>query len=238
MSAQRTSDANADRARRKSDPRATRELLIALALGAFGALGALPVTRNGADPLALLTWLALIAIPSGALAAALDVRLLPFGVAAPGVWMGVLVSVAATSERVLPTPFFAALVWSGLYVGGHALARFLRRSRFAFSAALLLASAALIGLPSKAGLASEPWPSSTARLALDLSPAALLCESAGASDWMWHRGNYANVGIDRFQREPWRGKMAGPIALVAGCLLALGAHFLERARSRSGTRAE
>jgi hypothetical protein len=217
--------------RKPSDPRAARELAIALAIGAIGALAAFDASPAGPDPLAALTWIATIAVAGGALAATLGVRLLPYGLVAPGTWMIVIALVGASSRRELPTPLYAALAWTGLFAAGHATSALFRR-RWCAMATVLLASACLIGLPGKGGLAREPWPGEVARRLLDVSPAALVCESAGVTDWMWRRGNYAFVGVDRFQREPWRGELAGPTVLVLGCLVALGARAVERSRDK------
>jgi hypothetical protein len=196
-------------------------LVLALVLGGVGALGALPSRSGTCDPLALLTWLALVAAPAGFLFGAGGHELVRFGAVAPGTWMVVLALVDAPTERGLATPLFAALAWSGLFAGGAGLGRLFPRAAWRGAGLLLLLAALLAGLPGRAGIGTRPWPPAAAARLLDLSPVALVCESAGVRDWMWRAEVYEPVGVDRFARRPFRGSLAGPGTLVVGCLLAV-----------------
>jgi hypothetical protein len=95
---------------------------------------------------------------------------------------------------------------------------------------LLLVAALLAGLPGRGGALGAPLEPALARLALDLSPATLVLESAGV-DWMRDPAVYDPVATDRFQRLPYRGALAGPLVLLVGCALAsLAGLRLRRAR--------
>jgi hypothetical protein len=201
-----------------------RKFGLALGVACAGALGALPLgaapgMEAGPDPVALLVWLSVLAVGAGWLCGALGVPLLSYALAAPGAWMVALAMADAASERDLPAPLWPALAWTGLFAAGHGLGRLAPRSPLAGS-----------GLPGRGSLAQEPWPPEGARLLLELSPATLLCESAGI-DWMRHPSVYAPAGTDRFQRAPYRGRLAGPAVLLLGCLLSAGAAALDRSRA-------
>jgi hypothetical protein len=211
-----------------------RRLGIALALaavGSIGALGSVGVIWGAADPVALLLWISLSSVACGYLAGALGAGLVPYGVVAPATWMVVLVALAGVSERDVPTPFWAALVWTGFFAGGAGLGRLGRRrgAAAAWSGAgwLLLLSALLVALPARGACSGRPWPPRTASALLDLSPASLVLESAGI-DWMRHPAVYDPVGTDRFERAPYRGTLAGPLVLLVGCVLAAGCYGRER----------
>ena len=210
-------------------PPATR-LALALVAAAVGVAGALAA---GGDPVSLLVWLALLAPAAGYLCGALGVGLLPFGLAAPGVWMVALVVLDGLSPGELPTPFWAALVWTGLFAGGAGAGRLGRRfagdAGWAGAGLLLLGATLLTALPGRGGAADAPWPPAAARVLLDLSPATLVVESAGV-DWMRHPAVYDPAGTDRFQRPAYRGELAGPLALLVGCVLAAAARGIDRRR--------
>jgi len=201
-------------------PPPAARLAIALALAAAGGLGAL---ATGGDAVDLLIWLAILAPAAGYLAGALGVGLLPYGLAAPGGWMVTLVVVAGWEGRDLATPLWAALAWTGLFAAGAgagALGRALRGDPGWTGAGLLLLLATLlVALPGRGGATERPWPPAVARVLLDLSPATLVVESAGV-DWMRHPSVYDPAGTARFQRSSYRGELAGPVALLVGCLLA------------------
>jgi hypothetical protein len=220
----RASDADAERS-------VARELRVVVVLALLGALAALPVVRAGAslraDPTVLLVWLSMLAPAAGCACAALGVRCLPFGVTVPAAWALLIALVDAFAVRGLPTPAWAVLVLSGLFLAGHAMGRF-AASAAASTAALLLVAALLVALPGHAGVS---WSPRAASLLLDCSPATLVCESAGL-DWMRHPSVYDPAGTDRFQREPFAGELAGPLAVVLGCAAALLAARARRAVSR------
>jgi len=124
---------------------------LALVLAGIGALGALPSRTGASDPLALLTWIAFIAAPTGFFFGARGHDLVRFGAVAPGAWMVVLVLADAPSERGLPTPLWAALAWTGLFAAGAGLGRMCARAAWSGAGLLLLLGALLAGLLS-AGL--------------------------------------------------------------------------------------
>ncbi|HVS09462.1 MAG TPA: hypothetical protein VMS76_06260 [Planctomycetota bacterium] len=221
------------------DPRPARsrrrEFGLALGVAFAGALGALPLgvapgMEAGPDPVALLVWLSVRAVGAGWLCGALGVPLSSYALAAPGAWMVALALAGAASERDLPAPLWAALAWTGLFAAGHGLGRLAPRSPVAGAGLCVLAAGLLVALPGRGSLAREPWPPEAARLLLELSPATLLCESAGI-DWMRHPSVYAPAGTDRFQRAPYRGRLAGPAVLLLGCLLSAGAAAVDRSRT-------
>jgi len=216
-------------------PGALESLVLSLAVAAVGCAVALRPAAT-ADSVGLLLWLAVFAPAGGFLLAGLGVRWWPFAAAAPGVWMLALVAVDARSARNLPAPLWGALVFAGLFGLGWGAGRLLARGAparaLAGAGVVGLAAAALVALPTKGapggdGRAGEPWSPATARVLLDLSPATLLVESSGV-DWMRHPAVYETVRADRFERLPYRGALAGPLALVVGCLVALGAGLATR----------
>jgi hypothetical protein len=202
--------------------RARRTALLVAALALAGALGAWPFA-SASDPVAALFWIAVLAPAAGALAAGLGVAIVPAGWLVPVLWCAPLW--LASSARPLPSLGWSALAWGGLYAAGSALGTLARRrggSAWTAAAAALALSGALALLPARAALGGRPWPSGIARALLDLSPSALVIESAGV-DWMRHAAVYDPVGTDRFERRAWRGALAGPTALVLGCALAAAA---------------
>lgn len=232
---------------RKAEPRqpaarsGLRDLSITLAVALLGCVGAL----GGGDPTGFLIWIAIFAPAGGFAVGALGVRPWLFAPAAPGAWMVTLALLDSASERDLPTPLWSALAWTGLFVLGLGLGRAgssstrgpgaeseARGRAFGGAGVLLLVAGALVALPGKGGAVAQAWPPSVASALLELSPATLVVESAGV-DWMRHRAIYEPVGTDRFQRLPYRGELAGPLALVVGCLVAFGAGFLTRSAERT-----
>jgi hypothetical protein len=201
-----------------------RDLCGALVLAAIGALGALPGAR-GPDPVALLVWLSMWSVPAGVLAGESALPLWPAAPVVPALWMGILGLVAAGSTRILPSPAWSALAWSGLFAGGFALGRLFPSRASRIAAACLLGAGVLDALSiSGAWLASPLPPAVSARL-LDLAPSTLLAECAGL-DWMRHPAIYEPAGaldIDPSLRVAWRGFLAGPIVFLVGCGAALAA---------------
>jgi len=202
--------------------RARRSALLLVGLAIAGALGAWP-QAGAPDPIAALFWLAVMAPAAGALAAGFGLALAPLGWLVPAAWCAA--SWIAASSRPLPSLGWSALAWSGLFAAGSALGTLARRrggSPWSAACAALALSGCLALLPARAALGGRPWPSDVARALLDLSPSALVIESAGV-DWMRHAAVYDPVGTDRFERRAWRGALAGPTALVLGCALAAAA---------------
>jgi hypothetical protein len=217
-----------------SKPASPRDFVAPLAAAAIGALGALPGSRSGPDPVALLLWLALIAAPAGFALGALGVRHLAFLALPPAAWMGLLAVVDGLSPRDLPSPAWAALAWTGLYAAGHGASRLAPRAGAAGAAALLLAGALLAALPVVPGFLGQPLPPPLAARLLDLAPTTLAAECAGL-DWMRHPAIYAPAGaadIDPSLRVAFAGVLAGPIAFVVGCLLAALGEGVARARAQ------
>jgi hypothetical protein len=222
----------------ESGSKGLRELALALLLGGVGSLGALPLGGRTPELFAALAWIAIAAAPLGALACALGVRLAPYGLVAPAIWMAAIAWLDAAVARDLATPLWGALAWSGLYAFGWALARFATERRAWVAPALACATLALSALPEKAHLAREPWPAEVTAWTLDASPLAWVTESAGAIDWPWQKSHYAALGIDRFERRAFRGRLAGPVLLVVGCALAWLAAALRRPRPSAPRPAE
>lgn len=192
-----------------------RVVLSSLALAALGALFA-------AWPPVHLVWLSLVAPALGVLAAST----LPFITAAllPAVWF---VPLALTTDARLPTPLWGGCVAAGLYALGLALAPRARADAFGRAGLVLIAGLTLSIAPARGSFAREPWPPGGARALLDLSPTALVMESAGL-DWMRHDSVYEPVGTDRFERRARRGVLAGPTLLLVGYLFAAAVHLATR----------
>lgn len=221
----------------RSPGRAERAALGAV-LCLSGALGAWPGS-HGPDPVAALAWLAVLAPAAGSLAATRGLSLLPLGWLVPVLWTLPVAWAGASSPRPLPGLAWAALAWTGLYAAGAGLGLVARArgwNPWATCGLVLLASGLLAVLPARGSIASAPWPVPAARALLDLAPPALVIECAGV-DWMRHPAVYDPVQSDRFERRAWRGALAGPVALLVGCLLAALARLLparEREPGRPG----
>jgi hypothetical protein len=214
-----------------------RDLVVPLAAAAVGALGALPGSRSGGDPVALLAWLALWCAPAGFLCGAGGVALGPLALLPPAAWMGLAAVVDGLSPRDLPSPAWGALAWTGLFAVGFGLGRLAPRRPFPGVAALFLAAALLAALPILGGNLAAPLPPAVSARLIDLSPATLLEECAGV-DWMRHPALYDPAGsadIDPSLRVPFRGPLAGPLAFVVGCLITAVGEGIARARSKAST---
>ncbi|MEO6711118.1 MAG: hypothetical protein ABIP42_16175 [Planctomycetota bacterium] len=199
----------------------------------LGALGSLPAWIPGSDTFSLLAWLAWVAPASGVFLGAARVDPLRFGAVAPALWAVAMALLGASEERAsLPSPAFGALAWSGLFFAGMGIGA-LARSAASACASVLLASALLVGLPSRAGLAGEPWSPRATSVLLDLSPFVFLGECSGVRDMAWHRSLYAAAGTDRFQRTPWNGPWAGGAAFASGLSFAwLAARWRRRSQDQ------
>ena len=213
------------RARKAGGGDPLRALSVALALA---ALGPSVLLLERADPISLLAWLAVLAPAVGFLAGRAGLALVPFGLVVPGVW-GVALALADGRARVtLGTPFHGVLVLVGLFAAGLALGALAAGTPgWAGAGVLLLGGALLAALASRGGLPGAPLPPGLTRLLLDLSPASLALESAGV-DWMRDAAVYDPAATDRFVRAPYRGSLAGPLALLVGCASAALAHLLVR----------
>jgi len=189
-----------------------------------GGLGLLPGAGGGADPVALLGWLALLAPAAGVLCGGSGAAFFPFALAVPACWLLLLVLGAARAVGTLPSPLWAACALTGLFGLGFALGARTRSPWPVAGLALVLGlvlSGASVGLGLLAGgseLARE-HPAAAARL-LDVSPLVLLFDCAG-HDWTHAQPEvYAQGGVEWVQRRPWPGSVAGPTLLVLGCALA------------------
>jgi len=196
-----------------------RQLLLALAFGALGALGTL-AGAHGPDPLAALAWIAILALPCGLACGALALRPWPFAASVPALWMMELALAGAFSERTLGTPLFAALGWTGIFAAGWGIGR-----GFGVGARSVAVGACfsilLAVLPSAGAFLDRPWPPSVAARLLDVSPVAICMECAGV--------------IDPGLRQPFRGKLAGPALLLLGCALAAFGAVRARAQERASS---
>jgi hypothetical protein len=216
-----------------------RDLMFVLALALSGALGALPGSRSGPDPVALLAWLAVWSAPAGFVFGASRLSLWPWAAVPPAAWMGLVAVVDGLSSRDLPSPAWSALAWSGLFAAGFGAGRISLHRGLSGAGALLLASATLCALPVAAGHLGAPLPPAVSARLLDLSPATLVEECAGL-DWMRHPAIYDPAGsadIDPSLRVAFRGPLAGPLVFVVGCALALAGEGIARARSKASTNA-
>jgi hypothetical protein len=224
-----------------------RDFAVPLAVAAAGALGAIP-SRSGSDPVALVAWISIWSAAGGFLCASGGVRRLAFVALPPAAWMVLVAGVDAASPRDLPSAAWAALAWSGLFAGGFGVGRLAAPTSTPTSAStsdsgiagacvLFLIAALLAALPILPGRLGAPLsPPVEARL-LDLSPATLVEECAGL-DWMRHPAIYDAAGsadIDPSLRLPYRGRLAGPITFVVGCLLAAIGEGIARARAKRPT---
>lgn len=210
-----------------------RELTLALALVAVGALGLWPGARGEPDPLALLVWLALVSVPVGYFGGASGLRAWPWAAMIPAAWMGVESVADALSRRDLPAPAWAALAFTGLFALGFGAGRAWPGPRWRVTSALLLGSALLASLPLLGLELESAFPTALRARLLDLSPVTFVCECAGV-DWMRQPVIYdalQTVDIDPSMRGPWSGALAGGIAFVVGSLAATSADCLAARRA-------
>ena len=206
----------------------------AAALG--GALGLLPGTAGALDPVTLLGWLALFAPAAGVACGAVGLRPWPYGFAAPGLWTFLVGWADTSSDRDLPHPLWSALALAGLFAAGMGVGALLPRRPAAGAGAVLLGGLLLTGISVQGGLGAggESWARTHPRfaaLALDVSPPALVLDTAG---WDWAHRNplvYAASGVEWSPRVPYRGARWGPLLFGFGWLL--GELFTRRAARRS-----
>ena len=213
---------------------AAASLLRAVALAATALPGALPGQRGVADPVALLVWLACIAPAVGALAGGARSIAGAHAAAVPGAWKILLALVDASAPRDLASPLAAGAAGAGLFLAGFAVGRALPPERTLAAAGGLAGCAALlVVLPLAGGWLAAPWSGPATAVLLDLSPATLLAECAGV-DWLRHPAIYDAAGtadLDPARRSPYVPALAGGIALVLGCALAVAAARIDRQRA-------
>ncbi len=209
--------------------RERRQTFVFVLTALSGTLGCLPGAAGAFDPLALLAWLVLLAPAAGAWCGALGIRPWPFGFAVPVCWAVLIAGSELLSARDLATPAFAACAVAGLFLIGLALGWLVPARPWATSGLCFFASLLASGLAIRGAFVdgAPPWAEShpkAAALLLDLSPLVLATDCAGF-DWVHaHPDMYALSGVEWFQRQPWRGPLAGPAVLVVGCVLAQVAH--------------
>jgi len=192
-----------------------RGLLLTLGLSSLGLLGLL-ATNDGGGGVNQLAWYALAAPAIGCLGGKLGLRFWPLGFVAPALWMGAYSVSTASSMQAAPTPFYAALVWTGLFAAGWAGGVSVLRRGWGGPGWLLLLSAGAAGLSALVALFGQSPPQSVVAFALDLSPVTCVMESAGL-DWMRHASIYELAGsLAPDARTPYRGMLAGPLCLVVG----------------------
>ncbi|MFT7668177.1 MAG: hypothetical protein ACI8X5_000864 [Planctomycetota bacterium] len=132
-------------------------------------------------------WLALWALPAGALAGSLGpswLRYLPLAVAC---------SLACFFANGLGTPFVGAIAICSLYLMGFALRGAVGALSWSVAAGILFCVGVLCALPSAGGTLREPFAPVLLATLLDLSPLIWVMESAGA-DWMRHPSVYEIAG--------------------------------------------
>ncbi len=197
--------------------------LVAAALA--GVAGALPRAGGEPDPFALLAWLVLLAPAAGFVCGSFGVRLYPWGLAVPGVWMLVLVQVDLASERDMVQPLWPGLLWTGLFAAGlGAGTRFPGRPWAGAGLLLLLALAAAgVGIQGGLALGDAAWAREHPTLGAWLLEVSPLAWAFDAAAWDWIHANpvaYRLSGVEWIPREPWKGRLAGPAVLVLGCAVA------------------
>lgn len=208
----------------------SRDLLFVLAVAACGAPGLLFGSRGVPDPLATLVWVAILAPSGGAACGARSIRLWPLAPVVPIAWVLWVAFADALSERDLPSLAWVVLPIAGLFGLGYAHAPRDAEGAWRRSGSLLLVSALLAALPLAGLVLREAWPPRIAAFVLDLSPATLAAECAGV-DWMRQPAIYdgsSTVDIDPALRSPFDPRLAGGVAFVVGCVLAV-----VRARARN-----
>lgn len=190
-----------------------------------------------ADLTALLAWLTWTAGAAGWLAGAAGAR--PWralGFCASAWSAAAAVAVLAGPARQLDPSVARALCGLGPALGTAAIGLAWGARRPSWSAggaaATLVAMTLASAIPGRADLIQRGWAQRDPALAerlLDASPTTLAVESAGI-DWMRHPGVYEPAGTDWFsgRRQPY-GPLAGGLALVVGCALALGSTGVRRA---------
>lgn len=175
----------------------------------------------------VLGWAALAALPLGMLAARVSLGI--FAWMPLGLWCVALAWSLVLSPRLVPTPLYAGFVVAGLYAAGHGLVRGWRVGSRAVEGGFVLCVFLCLA-PASSGWLGRAWDPALASRLLDLSPWSLVFEAAGI-DWMRHAAMYEPAGaldIDPSLRQPYTPALAGTLALVLGCALALGGELRAR----------
>ena len=223
--------------RKRTDSVSARELVSSLAIAATGALGLLVPGEPSETGrvIVLLGWLALLAPAAGAFVAARGTALWPLALVAPAVWMALVGVIDASSLHGLPTPAWAGVAWTGLYLSGFGIGCVQSGRPFAYAGALLFLATSLFALSGAFGFRVAGGGHELAAWLLDLSPVTLVVECAGI-DWMRHPAIYDVAGdIPPDVRTAYRGILAGPCVLLVGLTFAI---FGARRRRAVAERAE
>lgn len=221
-----------------SGPRARAAPLVCAAAGLAGLL---PGAAGARDPVALLAWLALVALGAGWLVGASARRARARALLVPLAWAAAL-ALAARDGRAPAHPLLGLAAATGLYLVGHALGSLCGRPWAGAGACVLVAlvasGAAVQGGFEPDGRGAETsWAAerpAAARAALALSPLVLVLESAGLDLTHVHPRFYRSSGVEWFPRRPPRAGLAAAASLVVGSLAwTLGALCCRRRGSRA-----
>ena len=188
-----------------------------LSAAAFGAWGPSWLSGElGQRSLDLLAWFALTAPALGCVGARLKLRFWPLGLVPPALWMALFTAVDGQSLHGVPTPFYAALTWSGLFALGWGVGSNWVALGWGSVTLCLLTSLLLAAGPSLVTVLGDPVPQWLVVRALDLSPLTWVMESAGL-DWMRHPCVYDLAGsLPPEVRTPFEGMLAGPLVFLVG----------------------
>ena len=191
----------------------------ALACGLAQAPGLLPSLRGASSPVALASWLALLAPALGYLLAARGVSVLALAPAALVVWGASLALLSRFATRAEALSPWASLALVGLLCAGCALQGLLRAPAWGAAGLLWLSCGLLAALPGQAELSEVQLGRTAPRaaaLALDLSPLSLVLETGGL-DWMRRPAVYEPAGVDWLgDRRPHRAPLAACVCFVVG----------------------
>lgn len=217
--------------KRLLDGVSTRDLLVAFAISGAAVFAWIPTWFGGEDvrlPINLLAWFAISAATLGALASSLGLRFWPLGFVPPALWMATYTLIDAESLHGAPTPFYAGLVFAGLFAIGFATG--VRSKGLSVVGLVSFVTLLLVSAPQVATLFGESLTPQGIRVALDLSPVTWVIESAGL-DWMRHPSVYDLAGsLPPDVRSPFQGMLAGPTIFLVGWGLVLVAEKSFRSR--------
>jgi hypothetical protein len=208
--------------------------VVCLLAAAAGLLGLVPGATGDTDPLGMLVWLTLLAPAAGAACGAVGLRILPYGLVVPGSWASMLFAAILLSDGDLPAPVWGAAAIAGLFGLGVAVGAACPGRPIELAAAGLFAGIVMLGLSVQLGIPDATSLARThpriARVFLELQPVVLVSECAGC-DWVRTQPQvYARSGVEWLPRRPYRGPLAGSVALVVGC--ALGEALVRRSSRR------
>lgn len=201
-----------------------KPLLHLLLPASIGCLGLLPGPR-GSDPVALLVWLALVALPCGALARSLRLSLVPHTLGVVGCFGFALAGASAASARFVPSLVGGLLVVGSLVALGSLLGGWLERRGAGGGAVLVvgLVSSALGLAPAAGSWLGRPLEPDWAEWSLQASPVVATLAAAGL-DVLRHPLFYdsATTGLP----GPWtswaEGLLAPAVVFVGAWTVAWG----------------